>query len=181
MGAMRWWGKEIVFCVFLSLMLLTFSVAVAKKHQAKTVSAKCVGKVQKDMDCILGKGGQWVSGKFAPYEYAELLHKSGWEECNRPVLDYVWNFSTSCSKMNLKKAYSRDEMCEVLSGKTVMIVGDSINNQLFVTMASALWPDSAKPMAEKNLYHYDKKVLKDANGVITCELLTIFVCTMCYN
>lgn len=130
------------------------------------------------MDCVLNYG-TWVSGSFVTYDFLNVLKKSNWDTCNREVLDYVWKFPSHCNKeylhqlslrppeasssstlsLGLQPSYSRSDMCSILSGKTIMIVGDSISNEHFVTFASALWPPSEKQPEAPEFEHYDHQYL----------------------
>lgn len=155
-------------CMNLIVIVLLCVLCHATSRKSKTVSGKCISKVQRDMDCVLEQG-QWVDGKFEDFKFLTVLQKSDWESCNRPMMNYVWKPPSSCSKIRLKPAYNREEMCEIVGGKTIMIVGDSINNQFFVTLASALWPAEVKEPVDEDFIHYDKTTLYDANGKVTCE------------
>jgi preprotein translocase subunit SecG len=150
------------------LFLASLSVLLASSSSDASAVQKCVAKVQKSMDCILSSHNKWVDGKFIEYKAIKTLAKSNWENCNRPVQHYVWNHSTTCSKAKVKTAYSRDEMCRIVSGKTIMIVGDSISNQFFLTFASALWPLTANG-SDFHATHFDKHLFKDKNGTVLLD------------
>jgi hypothetical protein len=135
-----WWRYTALYLALLSLVCLPVAEMKHTADPHKPLSQNCIAKVQRTMDCVLsGPKSRWVNGKRINYDYMKVIGKSGWDTCNRPVADYVWNHSTDCARHHLKSTYSRQEMCKIIQGKKIMIVGDSINNQLFVTFASMMW------------------------------------------
>jgi hypothetical protein len=165
-GIIRGWcGSALLLLVAVLVQLCLAS----KKHTNKPVSPNCISKVQRSMDCILSSDNEWVAGKRMDYDYMKVLSKSEWDTCNRPVHEYQWNFSSSCAKHSLKKMYSQQQMCEIVSGKNIMIVGDSISNQMFVTFASMMWPSVVLAPTDDNFQHFDKKIFKDKDGVVTSD------------
>lgn len=67
-------------------------------------------------------------------------HES-WEKCNRPYNPWIWQPDEHCKiSHKLKLVYTRSDVCSIMQGRNVMIVGDSINNEFFITFVSSIWP-----------------------------------------
>jgi hypothetical protein len=167
-----WWRYTALYLALLSLVCLPVAEMKHTADPHKPLSQNCIAKVQRTMDCVLsGPKSRWVNGQRINYDYMKVIGKSGWDTCNRPVADYVWNHSTDCARHHLKSTYSRQEMCKIIQGKKIMIVGDSINNQLFVTFASMMWPPSSIVQEPKddNFQHFDRRVFKDKDGSVTSD------------
>ena len=128
--------------------------------------ASCHDRWQSEIKCVLQEG-QWAIGKTMNYTYYPSLvkptAKDNWSICKHRVMPYVWKSNPKCTEAKLTPTYSQSEICSIVGGRNVMIVGDSISNEFFVTLAASAWLPSI-PLVSTNIVHLDSFIRYDKHG-----------------
>jgi hypothetical protein len=149
-------------CGIVCLIACTYYALATGNTYYTSKQLKCFNKLQADLDCVL-ENGSWEPGEMMDYEYQStyssaayarwilwLLYcdseplmktakKEAWFDCGREVSKYVWQWDDSAcahTSAHINPVYSREQMCTIMRGRNLMIVGDSINNQLYVTFGN---------------------------------------------
>ena len=131
--------KLIAYFLLFSQMLFSFNLVTGSSKSSK---AECFNRWQKDANCLLQQG-HWVVGSTMNYTFMTALSKFSpneqWGNCTHNEMPYVWESKKSCVKIAIKPAYSQRDRCRIVRGRNIMVVGDSISDEFFVTFASAAW------------------------------------------
>ena len=157
---MPYFAATAKFAILIVAYWLTFMVVSTKPNSS------CYTRWQQEINCVLQEG-RWEVGQTMNYTYYPSLIKptikDDWSICKHRIMPYVWRSNRECSASTIKPTYSQDEICSIMGGRNLMIVGDSINNEFFVTFSSAAWLPGI-PMVPANIVHLDSFIRYDIEG-----------------
>jgi hypothetical protein len=141
----------------------------------------CYEKRQKVTDCI-HREGHWTSTNHTTqYKYPDAIKKptitQRWGECRIPPPPWVWKVNASCTNKSIPvKAYSPETMCEIINGRNILIVGDSINNEFFHTFLGLAWPSSV-PFSTNHAAFLHEATLGNHSKAISNALIVNITCS----
>jgi hypothetical protein len=122
---------------------------------------QCLDVRQKNIDCFT-KNGFWTeeSSKdnyyFIPFNLRKRAHNELWHLCPFPYRAWVWKSNCSCNDVPIKYKYYRSDLCEIMNGRNILVVGDSMSNEFFISFASMFWP------ADHRLVRPDLSLIREA-------------------
>jgi hypothetical protein len=128
----------------------------------------CYERRQNVTDCICREGHWTSSNNPTQFKYPDAVKKGGtlekWGECKIPPPPWVWKVETSCTKKSIPvRAYSSEIMCQIIRGRNILIVGDSISNEFFHTFLGLAWPSNV-PFVKKHAALLDEATLSGDKG-----------------
>ena len=143
-----------VFVILILIQCIISTVTNGYRHDDSIMflehnfSIPTWSKIQSQINCIVSNG-DWVNkhtrnheSKIYEYPCIHMRYTEG--ECSRPNynnrvgLNFSWEVSNDCNYDSKSYQWSSQDMCKLLSFQRVLVLGDSLSEEFFLSLYSAL-------------------------------------------